>query len=33
VIERNGREICITDWAMMLEVADFDPAYLHQEAA
>lgn len=33
VIERNRREIRITDWNRMREIADFDPAYLHQEAA
>lgn len=33
VIERRGREIRIADWPRMREVADFDPAYLHQQAA
>jgi len=33
VIERSGRDIRIKDWGRMREVADFDPAYLHQAAA
>jgi CRP-like cAMP-binding protein len=32
VIERNRREIRIRDWGRMCQVADFDPAYLHQAA-
>src|SRR6195952_3383141 len=32
VIERQGREFRIADWARMREVAEFDPAYLHQAA-
>jgi CRP-like cAMP-binding protein len=33
VIEGSGREIRISDWQTMCEVADFDAAYLHQAAA
>jgi CRP-like cAMP-binding protein len=32
VIERTGREIRIANWRRMCDVADFDPAYLHQAA-
>ena len=32
VIERDRRQITITDWDKMREVADFDPAYLHLAA-
>ena len=32
VIVRNKREVEITDWEGMREIADFDPAYLHAAA-
>lgn len=32
VIVRNKREVEITDWARMCEIADFDPTYLHAAA-
>lgn len=33
VIDGSGREIRISNWQRMCEVADFDSAYLHQAAA
>jgi CRP-like cAMP-binding protein len=32
VIVRKGRQFQISDWHRMREVADFDPAYLHEAA-
>lgn len=29
----RGSRVVITDWALMRSIADFDPAYLHQQAA
>ena len=32
VIERNGKDLRITDWDRMRSLADFDPVYLHAAA-
>lgn len=32
VIERDKRQVTITDWARMRKVADLDPTYLHLAA-